>query len=234
MKTLNNADVRGAVRRLPAKVKEILRTSGPLFLAGGYIRSCITREPVSDIDLFSATREAAMLLANCLSDGKCRIHQTDNAVSLNLDGTFVQFITRWTFQTPAECVESFDFTIASAAIWWDQDKKEWQSCCDDAYYPDLAAKRLTYRRPIRNEDAGGSMLRVLKFYQRGYRITLPSLGAVMARCVGGVRMDEIDAKRDNPVERERLVGKAIAGLLKEVDPNSIDPDESAYEGNPSE
>ena len=47
---------------------------------------------------------------------------------------------------------------------------EYVGLCNIRFYPDLAARRLVYTSPLRNEDAGGSILRVLKFYQRGYRI----------------------------------------------------------------
>jgi hypothetical protein len=80
----------------------------------------------------------------------------------------------------------------------------------------LAAKRLVYRSPIRNEDAGGSMLRVLKYYQKGYRIPLNSLGSVIARIVKAIDFEKVDAKN------EFQVGKIVTGLLREVDPD-IDP-----------
>ena len=95
---------------------------------------------------------------------------------------------------------------------------------DDRFYADLAAKRLIYRSPLRNEDAGGSLLRVLKFYQRGYRIPLNSLGAVIARLVNAVDEEKIGAFAGN---HEQKLAKVLTALLHEVDP-AIDPEHIAH------
>ena len=95
-------------------------------------------------------------------------------------------------------------------------KIDWDSYCDERFYIDLASKRLIYRHPIRNEDAGGSMLRVLKYYQKGYRIPLNSLGGVIARLVIALNKDKIN------INNEEDVTMVLTGLLKEVDP-AIDP-----------
>ena len=110
-----------------------------------------------------------------------------------------------------------DDTLKKFGIWWNG--KEWESLIDDRFYSDLAGKRLVYCSPKRNEDAGGSFLRVLKFYQRGYRIPLDSMGAVIARLVGGVRMDQVNG--------EEQLAKVLTGLLREVDPN-VDPTHEAH------
>ena len=101
----------------------------------------------------------------------------------------------------------------------------WRSICHDRFYEDLAAKRLRYTAPVRNEDAGGSLLRVLKFYQRGYRIPLDSLGAVVARLLNDVRMQAV--MNGHEATRERHLAKVLTGLLREVDPN-IDPSHIAH------
>ena len=132
----------------------------------------------------------------------------------------VQFIHRWTYETPADLLPSFDFTVARAAIWYEE--KGWATLCDDRFYPDLAGKRLVYCSPARNEDAGGSILRVLKFYQKGYRIPLDSLAAVVTRLIGGVR--DIGAVFERG---EAEVARILTGLLHEVDPD-IDPTHVAH------
>ena len=77
----------------------------------------------------------------------------------------------------------------------------------------MAAKRLVYLSPVRSEDAGGSILRVLKFYKRGYNIPLDSLAAVIGRLNSGV---DHRATHGDPAQYE----KVILGLLREVDPNT--------------
>ena len=96
---------------------------------------------------------------------------------------------------------------------------------DPRFYEDLAAKRLRYTSPQRNEDAGGSMLRVLKFYQRGYRIPLNCLGAVVSRLVKGIDFDAVSGGTE--ATREKQIAKVISGLLREVDPN-VDPEHIAH------
>jgi hypothetical protein len=228
MTTLQWHDLRWALLRCPGKVLERMKERpNKVLLAGGFIRACIAHEEINDIDLFAPSAESALELANALAQDQDRakndkgllpgITATDNAYTLRHIKPIAQVIHRWTYEQPEACVASFDFTVAQAAIWHDGSK--WQSVVSDSYYADLAAKRLIYTSPKRIEEVGGSMLRVLKFYQRGYRIPLDSLGAVIARLMSGVDMEKIHGDSE---EKEGRIGKVLTGLLREVDPN-IDP-----------
>ena len=222
-------DLQWCLKRCPASVLELLKKHpDTLFVAGGFIRSCVTNERINDIDLFAPSKDIARQYAEELAaaDSLKTIYETDNAFTVKLKGrVMAQFIHRWTFSEPYSCIESFDFTIACAAFWWHEINYvggrvggEWRSLCDDDFYADLAGKRLVYRSPVRNEDAGGSMLRVLKFYQRGYRIPLDSLAAVIARLNAGVK---------EYAPGEHRYAKIVCGLLREVDPD-IDPHHVAH------
>lgn len=240
--TLSVHDLDWAVRRLPKNVSECLKAyKGRVFLAGGYLRSRITGEKVSDIDLFAPSREVAHQAALSLTlhevfdangdlDGQLTdptaIYTTENAFTVKRTWPMVQFIHKWTFENPVDAIESFDFTIAKAAIWYDGAR--WQSVCHPDYYADLCGKRLVYTSPIREEAPGGSLLRVLKFYQKGYRIPLDSLAAVLARLVNSVDLAKVDSanvinKRGPMASKEEALAFVLSGLLREVDPN-IDPD----------
>lgn len=211
-------DLNWCIRRLPNMVLEILRENpGTVFVSGGFIRSCVSGEDVNDIDIFSLSKEKSELLARRISDEKHAIIATENAFTVLGYKYTLQFIHRWSFQSPVECVESFDFTIARAAIW--DDGKEYKSIIDDRFYIDLASKRLVYCQPKRNEDAGGSMLRLFKFYQRGYRAPLTTMGAVTARLIQGLQ--------DRGEWTEENNAKVVTGLLREVDPD-IDPKHIAH------
>jgi len=226
---LNLYDLQFVLRRLPKSVLEAMQASpGKVFLAGGFIRSVIANEEINDVDLFATDAKEAGSLAMVLAEqDPKRIHSTDNAFTIRGIKPAVQIIHRWSFATPEECAESFDFTIAKAAVYWHEEKR-WESICHPDYYADLAAKRLVYTSPVRNEEAGGSLLRILKFYQRGYRIPLGSLGAVIARALQGVpainwaKRDTMDAK-----EWETQIAHVITGLLREVDPQ-IDSEHLAH------
>lgn len=209
-------DVQWCIRRLPKKVAQLLIDRGPqIFLAGGFIRSVIANEEVSDIDLFAPSAdaaEAAILALKVAGYGypDADVIKTENAFTLPARMP-VQIIHRWVYDSPQACVRSFDFTVAAAAIWHADNL--WHSMAHESFYADLAAKRLVYLAPVRNEDAGGSILRVLKFYQKGYRIPIPSLGAVIARLVMGVK------DKNDVFGREDQMAKVLTGLLREVDPN---------------
>lgn len=214
MRSLLTKDLQWIFRRMPRRVVEVLRTyPGQVFLAGGFIRSCVANEPVADLDLFAPTTELAEVVG-------LKLQGTSRWVSRNAttirwaDLPFpVQIIHRWTYVKPEELIESFDFTVAKSVVWFDG--ASWQSLVHDDFYADLVAKRLVYTKPQRNEDAGGSLLRVLKFYQKGYRIPLDSMAAVVARLLMGVREEDLGGlDRD----RETALAMALTGLLHEVDP----------------
>ena len=215
MKDLNPMDLSLCVRRLPKSLKDIMIKYGDqIIVAGGYIRSVLTGEYISDVDVFAGDKIRSLGFATMLSP-KSSPHQTDNAITIRNLSLSVQFIHRWVYDNPSDVLKSFDFSICQAAIWFNSESEKWVGICTDRYYMDLACKRLHYCNPIRNEDAGGSMLRVLKYYQRGYRIPLDSLGAVISRLCNGFRFDDGDFKD------EEWRAKIITGLLFEVDPNGI-------------
>jgi hypothetical protein len=208
-RSLESCDANWVVRRLPKNVRELCeRHDSRLIIAGGFIRACIANEQANDIDIFSPSIGLAEEAAKELANGG-EVLTTDNAFTLTGTKLSVQFIHRWTFDTAEAAIQSFDFTIARAAVYYHDGS--WCSLCDERFYPDLAARRLVYCSPIRNEDAGGSMLRVLKFYQRGYRIPLDSLGAVIARLMMAVK--------DRDDLGEPFIAKVVTGLLREVDPS---------------
>lgn len=220
MKTLLQEDLVWCLRRLPKNVFNLMKQEkDSVMLAGGFIRCCVANEKMTDVDLFVKRKEDAELYSRRLTEKSGYFVRTDNAYTIIGKKPTVQFIHRWTFQNSADIIPSFDFTIARATIWFDGVR--WQSLCDDRYYADLAAKRLVYCSPIRIEEAGGSMLRVLKFYQKGYRIPLDSLGAVIARLNFGIKPESF------ATEDEKQMDKVLTGLLREVDPN-IDPNHQSH------
>lgn len=227
MGTLLDRDMHHILGRVPKDVVALLRADPRLFMAGGIIRAIIAGETPADIDLFGASKELLLSTAASFCQSRndkkelTRTHKSDNAVTVLTNGRLpVQFITRWVFETAEPLVASFDFTICQAVIGFDPLQKRFYSLCSDQFYPDLAARRLTYTAPKRDEEVGGSMLRVIKYTKRGYTIQVKSLGAVVARLCSGIRKDErpwVDEDRKQMSEEERD-GIIIGGLLREVDP----------------
>lgn len=214
MTTLTDNDLSWTLRKVPAVLKKAMQSfPGKIYVAGGFIRSSIANEPINDVDVFVDSVSAAHALKRELSkgrDSRDKVVETDNAITLTGFKPAIQIIHRWTFTHAKVLVESFDFTCCRAAIWCDS-AKGWHSLADDRFYPDLAAKRLVYCAPVRDEDAGGSALRVLKYYQKGYRIPLDSFAKVIARLVAGAAGVE----------------SVILSRLREVDP-SVDPTHAAH------
>lgn len=223
---LDYQDVRWALMRMPNRLRKVMEESewhGNIFVGGGFLRSVISGENINDVDVFVKSKKDAELLAHKLAYEKNDIYTTDNAYTIK--GRMpIQIIYRWLFEKPEDVSDSFDFTVCCAVLYCkphDKIKYQWDSFCDDRFYTDLSSKRLVYRHPKRNEDAGGSMLRVLKYYQRGYRIPLDSLAGVISRLVQAIDQERLD------LTDEKAVTHVVTGLLREVDPD-IDPTHIAH------
>lgn len=212
MAMLYDQDVNNVVRNLPKDVRALLKANpGRIFLAGGYIRDRISGAPINDIDLWGVDSVELGTVAELFGAKRgVRVMSTDNAHTILTQGRSpVQFITRWVFDYPGACADSFDFTVCSAAIWYEGDR--WESYCHNDFYADLAGKRLVYTYPARNEDAGGSLMRVQKLIRRGYSISPGNLAGVIARLTTRFYDDFLH-------HDERHRARVILGLLREVDP----------------
>ena len=219
MSALSGTDLNFVLRRVPRDVRELIKLRS-LFLAGGFIRAVIAGEKASDIDLFGASLESLKLEAMQFAIARQgRMHETDNALTVLTPGHRlpVQFITKWLYATGEQekLLAEFDFTIAQSVIWWSKDG--WHSAISEAFYRDLAARRLVYTFPQRAEAAGGSLLRARQFLLRGYNIQAESLAGVISRLVSGVNEGAMGALiAELGIEKARA--QVMSGLLREVDP----------------
>jgi len=222
MNELTKSDLNFVLSRCPKDIVKMIRLNpGKLFLAGGFIRATIAGEKCSDVDLFGSDKEFLKSKAKDLAyDRKGRFFSTDNATTILAPPRYpVQFITRWLFSDAVSLINSFDFTVCQAAIWSEkvaEDKIIFRSAISNLFYPDLAARRLVYTHPVRDEDVGGSMLRVIKYVKRGYSIQAPSLAGVVARLMSKVIINRIPDS-----DKERGAAMVITGLLREVDPLTV-------------
>lgn len=230
MKELAKEDLQWCLKRLPKDVKVCMKKYGDkLSVGGGFIRSCITGDELKDVDMFVSEKAVGEALAFHLNAGNTdTLMSTKNAITLLTRKPKLQFITRWTYAHPEEVIGDLDFTVCCAVIWYDQKTNNFKSACHDLYYEDLAARRLRYTAPKRIEEAGGSALRILKYYNKGYKITLQSYGAVIARLVTGWD-NEKSAIR---TEDEDFNAAVFTGLMVEVDPCAVE--ERQYLGGKEE
>jgi hypothetical protein len=214
-------DLSYIIRHIPKDIREMMIKNGGdegIKIGGGFIRSIVAGEKISDIDIFGSSKDQMKIISGELAYLRgCAIHESDNAITLLSPPRWpVQFITRWSFTSADQCMMSFDFTIAQAVIWYEPEQQEgkihWRSLCHPDFYSDLAAHRLVYTFPIRDEDAGGSVMRVRKFLSKGYNIQPASFAGVISRLCYGV-----DHVR-NAVPDEQFLSKILQALLVEVDP----------------
>ena len=167
---MKHTDLNFVCSRIPKDLRNLMMKDYPmLMIGGGFIRATIAGEKPSDIDIFGPNKEvlkaAAMALA--LKRG-ARLHESDNAFTILAPPRIpAQFIYRWVFDHPAALIGTFDFTICQAALYIkecplensESTVRKWDSVISEDFYRDLAARRLVYAHPLRNEDAGGSLMR---------------------------------------------------------------------------
>lgn len=209
-------DMDWTVSNLPPSVIKRLKEDAGLVLAGGFIRACIAGEQPTDIDLFSPNYDAAKRSVDLLiEETGAKLFPTENAFSvvLPVERKQVQFIHKWTYETAESVLDSFDFTISGAAIWY---RDGWWSVCLDRFYLDLAAKRLHYTG---KGEPGGSMLRLVKFCRRGYRISPESIAGIVGRLAHSVVQQS---------EEEPDFQAAVLRELREIDPGDA---AAIYEGD---
>jgi hypothetical protein len=237
---LRKNDLEYIVRHIPKDVKTLLIHNPGTFIGGGFIRAIIAGEKVSDIDLFGGSKWWLNRWADMLAEDRgVKPHKSGNAITILAPPRWpVQFITRWLFDKPEELIESFDFTICKSVIWADVEihsvlNKDvqctgrikrlvtWKSICHDDFYSDLAARRIVYTFPNRNEDAGGSFMRVKKFVARGYNVQTATLAGVVARLCLGIEQIKKAVPGSSVNEAEQWLAKLVQSKLLEVDPLTI-------------
>lgn len=216
-------DLEWCVRRIPNELKQVMEILGArVAIGGGFIRSCITGDPINDIDLFVPDIDVEALIIERLTKGEgvpsgVRVYRTRNATTITGYMYPIQIIHRWLYDKPEDVLIDFDFSITCAVLWFNKTPATttgcWAGLVHPMYYQDLAAKRLRYLAPNRDEDVGGSVLRVLKYYRKGYNITLDSFAGTIARLVSKLVVADL--------EDHEHTAHILTGLLVEVDPNAV-------------
>ena len=206
---LTDKDVQKIVDQLPMGLMELMVTED-IFLAGGAIRAIIAGEEVKDFDLFTRSAEKAREYAERLSEvfNNEDYLATENAFTVKDDlGSIpdIQFIHRWTFSNKWGLIGSFDYTIAQAAIWFENG--DWKSVATPSFYDDLEAKQLVYTAPDREEEPGGSLLRMRKFLRMGYDISSYDMAKVISRLLNGVDLNQLADFKEN--ERSSIINDLL-------------------------
>lgn len=206
MNPLTTAHVSACADTFPTPLVAALRSFGDrAVVAGGLVRAIVAGEKVSDIDVWVSSKDDAFgVVASIQRHYECsfdplevrqalEVHESANSLTIRGLGVPVQVIHRWTYSSVLNLLNSFDYTIAQGAVWWDRDNNAWASLCSTLFYEDVEQKVLHYLEPVREEARAGSLMRLFKFYKRGYSVSLETLAAVMARAVHGPSADAQDA-----------------------------------------
>ena len=186
-----------------------------LIVAGGLLRAVVEGEDPTDVDVFVRDRKAMSRAVMRLNDLGWVPYTSPKAVTFRLAGRLpVQLIDRWPFDSPLGLIATFDYTMSQAALWHDGD--DFRSVASPFFYEEVETKTLTFASPNRSDRDGDAVLRLLKFYRRGYRISLAGLADVLGRLAAPRREDEHE------------VAAVLLGKLLDADDSSDSGDEKAY------
>ena len=159
-----------------------------MVVAGGFIRALVATEPVHDVDVFFPQEKGVKSWAddvNITYEAKEKhLYVEPNAKTGDPE---LQLIWRYPFSEPYEVPDSFDYTVAKAAIWYEEadgkDKKtqsRFVGICHERFYRDLARKMLVYLCD-RDVERVEFIPRLLKYTKYGYSIEPKSLAELVVK-----------------------------------------------------
>lgn len=186
---------------IPEDISKLLRAhEGKLYLAGGYLRDTFMRLEPSDIDLFmSKDTDQEEIVKEITTLLGCEPEKTINAYTWQPAHRIpVQLIVRWRYDQPAGVLASFDFTNSLAAVWYSNG--DFKLLTGDGYWKALATKTLVWAKPANDPSPGGALLRIIKFAQRGWHISLQDLAEVVSAFVEACDGYEVSDLLDRLVE----------------------------------
>lgn len=190
------------------------------FIAGGALTSAFTGQPINDVDFYFKSKEAFMeAVAHAYSDGLWCVAATDRAVTFISNTDVIQLMHFDFFETAEAIFDAFDYTVCMAA--YDMDKKEF--IFSENFMKHAAQRHLSFHSGTRYPY--GSLLRVLKYQDRGYKINKADLLRIGLAC------------STVPIESWDDLAAAIGGqygekaLIQEETPFSIDAAIDLYKGS---
>lgn len=209
---LDPSDIEYLVHRLPTTLRKTLEELSEkqltsYYIAGGFIRACIANESVNDIDIFlpingsldieESKKSVRTFFLQAKDFNKAKVVVTDNAITVCVEPA-VQFITRSQYVSPIAVINSFDFTIAQAALYCEG--KNWVGICSPLFYQDVASKRLRYTSP-NDSSVIGSLMRVLKFTKKGYHVDSATMPAIVGTLVAKYLVDDTVKTKDQAIAK---------------------------------
>jgi hypothetical protein len=178
------------VKALPHDVKEMMKEIGPgICVAGGFCRDAFLGTVPKDIDVFAIDKETMFNAIDWFEwnakEYDPYLKQTVNSVSCvpdyDHDVPPIQFVTRVYYRYHVDLIESFDWSICQIALYYLSGSDRFECISTDEFARDIQQGTLHYTAPIRDEDPGASVIRMLKLTQRGWKPTEESIARCLAR-----------------------------------------------------
>lgn len=136
------------------------------FVAGGAITSVFTGQPINDVDFYFKTKEDFInAVGAAYEDSLWCLAASDRAITFGQrDGAVIQFMLFDFFPEAKDIFDAFDFTVCMGA--YDIDKEEF--VFQEDFFKHAAQRHMSFHAGTRYPF--GSLLRVLKYQDRGYKI----------------------------------------------------------------
>lgn len=203
---LSDSDLNRVVSRIPKEIRLLMESSAPedsknkgIFLAGGFVRSCVSRESIEDIDLFTTDLETSdFLFKRILQSGNqnlssSHVVETENSITFPLHSPPIQVVRKTFAPTPDKLIELFDFTVCSAVVFYHSSEFQrgyWTSRVHNNFYSDLASKTLVLSCENRGVESLENLVRALKFSSRGYVLHKESLVKIISFIVSDLDLED--------------------------------------------
>lgn len=177
------------------------------FIAGGALTSAFTGQPINDVDIYFKTQQDFInAVANAYDSRMWCVAATDRAITF-IDGNSVVQLMHFDFFESAEAIfDAFDYTIVMAA--YDIDKKDF--VFHEDFFKHAAQRFLRFHNGTRYPY--GSLMRVLKYQDRGYKIGRSDMLRIglalqkvelnswedLAKAIGGQYGEKANVESDKP------------------------------------
>lgn len=207
------------------------------FIAGGSLTSVFTGHTINDVDFYFKTKEDfAEAVALAYEESFWCVSATDRAVTfVNNDNDNVIQLMHFDFFETAEAIfDAFDYTVCMAA--YDLDKQEF--VFHEDFWKHASQRFLRFHSGTRYPY--GSLMRVLKYQDRGYKIGKSDLLRIglslqnvplnswddLAAAIGGQYGEKAKIETDKPFSLE-----AAMDMFKDIEFASVEG--KAREESPS-
>jgi hypothetical protein len=206
---LRQDQVLEVVTKIPLGVLQHISELDDVAIVGGAIRSMEARprEEIKDLDLvvvgddLNRPEQVAFDLVKCVSAESVEMPPTAAALSVfpnsyQIEHPALPFpiqVLKRVRPSLVETLESFDFSITQAGIWFDPglggQKRQWRGLANDIFAQDVKRKILRYGGGVegtRDAWAGTVLVRAFKFSRRGYKLLPDSMARIVKETYEGM------------------------------------------------